>query len=71
MLAMGFTPYEDDDQINSDAVIHCLMQEADSHLDEEIDVEADFRQAWHEAMTGQTRPVGELLAELEALDEED
>ena len=26
----------------------------------------EFRQAWHEAMTGQTRPWGDFLKELEA-----
>lgn len=35
---------------------------------EDIDPTESFRQAWHEAMTGQTRPVEEFLREL---DEED
>ena len=37
--------------------------------DEEAEVlEADFRQAWHEAMTGKGRPIEELW---DALEEED
>jgi hypothetical protein len=33
-------------------------------LDDEEDVVADFREAWHQAMTGQTRPARESLARI-------
>jgi Arc/MetJ-type ribon-helix-helix transcriptional regulator len=49
-------------------------EEADDIIDDPeedaIDLEANFREAWHQAMTGQTRPIEELWAELDREDEE-
>lgn len=39
-----------------------------SEDDDEFDIEASFRQGWHEAMTGQTRPISELW---DALDDDE
>jgi len=42
----------------------------DDPEEDAIDLEANFREAWHQAMTGQTRPIEELWAELDREDEE-
>lgn len=36
-----------------------------SEDEDDFDIEASFRQGWHEAMTGQTRPIAELWDKLE------
>ena len=45
----------------------------DEDSEEEVDLEADFREAWHDAMTGNTRPFDEVLAEVrrELADDDD
>lgn len=42
------------------------IEEESDEIEDTPDEEilADFRQAWHEAMTGQTRPAREVLAEI-------
>jgi hypothetical protein len=42
----------------------------DDPEEDAVDLEANFREAWHQAMTGQTRPIEELWAELDREDEE-
>jgi ATP-dependent exoDNAse (exonuclease V) alpha subunit len=51
---------------NSRVEIIVLIPEADT-LDEpsQAEVLADLRQAWHEAMTGQTIPVAQLWEDLD------
>jgi hypothetical protein len=38
----------------------------EDNLDEEDDPVEAFREAWHDAMTGNTRPAEEVLAEMRA-----
>ncbi|WP_199331450.1 hypothetical protein [Aulosira sp. FACHB-615] len=47
---------------NSRVEVIVLIPEEEEVLDEQSQAEviADFRQAWHEAMTGQTIPVAQL-----------
>jgi rubrerythrin len=47
---------------------------ADNDVDEEFTQDrilADFKQAWHEAMTGQTRSIEELWTAVEAMEDEE
>jgi uncharacterized protein YrzB (UPF0473 family) len=46
-------------------VIVLIPEEADLDDKSQAEVLADFRQAWHEAMTGQTIPVAQLWEGLE------
>lgn len=46
-------------------VIVLIPEEADVDDKSQVEVLADFRQAWHEAMTGQTIPVAQLWDGLE------
>lgn len=41
-------------------VIVLIPEETDTEDKSKAELLADFRQAWHEAMTGQTMPVSEL-----------
>jgi hypothetical protein len=47
-------------------------EETDDYIDDleedAVDLEANFREAWHQAMTGQVRPIEELWAELDRED---
>lgn len=65
MKAMEISPY-DDSGLNPEAIIEFLLRDAQARINEEEELEANFRQSWHEAMTGQTRPVQALLDELNA-----
>ncbi|BAU14934.1 hypothetical protein LEP3755_54900 [Leptolyngbya sp. NIES-3755] len=46
-------------------VIVLISAEADTDDKTQTELLADFRQAWHEAMTGQTIPVSQLWEGLE------
>jgi hypothetical protein len=46
---------------NSRVEVIVLIPEADNEVPSKEEVLADFRQAWHEAMTGQTIPISQLL----------
>lgn len=46
-------------------VIVLIPEEADLDDKSQAEVLADFRQAWHEAMTGQTIPVAQLWEGIE------
>ncbi len=46
-------------------VIVLIPEEADLNDKSQAEVLADFRQAWHEAMTGQTIPVTQLWEGIE------
>ncbi|PSB02653.1 type II toxin-antitoxin system RelN family antitoxin [Merismopedia glauca] len=46
-------------------VIVLIPEEADPDDKSQTEVLGDFRQAWHEAMTGQTIPVSQLWEGLE------
>lgn len=46
-----------------------IDEATESHEDEKEQLLVDFREAWHDAMTGNTRPVSELWDELEKDDE--
>lgn len=46
-------------------VIVLILEEADQDDTSQAEVLSDFRQAWHEAMTGQTIPVAQLWEGLE------
>jgi hypothetical protein len=41
------------------------LEKAETPL-EEVDTHAEFREAWNDALTGNTRPVSELWAALDA-----
>ena len=46
-------------------VIVLIPEEADLDDKSQAEVLADFRQSWHEAMTGQTTPVAQLWEGIE------
>ncbi len=51
---------------NSRVEVIVLIPEAiDQHASSQADVLADFKQAWHEAMNGQTLPISQLWEGLE------
>jgi hypothetical protein len=53
--------------VNPADYIMALVDDDDTIDDPEeaaIDLEQQFREAWHEAMTGQTRPAQEVLDEI-------
>jgi hypothetical protein len=45
------------------ALVEADNEEVDD-FDEDIDVEAEFREAWRQAMTGQTMPARESMARI-------
>ncbi|MDJ0620814.1 MAG: hypothetical protein QNJ63_29435 [Calothrix sp. MO_192.B10] len=46
-------------------VIVLISEETDQDDTSQTEILADFRQAWHEAMTGQTIPVAQLWESLD------
>lgn len=46
-------------------VIVLIQEESDQNDTSKQEILADFRQAWHEAMTGQTIPVSQLWEGIE------
>ncbi|MGK7946586.1 MAG: hypothetical protein AB4058_19180 [Microcystaceae cyanobacterium] len=50
---------------NSRVEVIVLIPEEEAQDTSQSEILADFRQAWHEAMTGQTIPVSELWEGLE------
>ena len=46
-------------------VIVLIQEEIDEDEPSQEELSADFRQSWHEAMTGQTIPVSQLWENLE------
>lgn len=46
-------------------VIVLISEEIDQNVPSQAEVLADFKQAWHEAMTGQTIPTSQLWEGLE------
>jgi hypothetical protein len=50
---------------NSRVEVIVLIPEEEAQDTSQVEVLADFRQAWHEAMTGQTIPVSQLWQGLE------
>jgi hypothetical protein len=46
-------------------VIVLIQEELDEDEPSKAEILADFRQSWHEAMTGQTIPVSQLWENLE------
>lgn len=46
-------------------VIVLILEQTDLNDKSQAEVLADFRQAWHEAMTGQTIPVAQLWEGIE------
>jgi hypothetical protein len=50
---------------NSRVEVIVLISEEEAQDTSQAEILADFRQAWHEAMTGQTIPVSQLWEELE------
>jgi len=46
-------------------VIVLIQEESDTDEPSKEEILADFRQAWHEAMTGQTIPVFQLWEDIE------
>jgi hypothetical protein len=46
---------------NSRVEVIVLIPEADNEVPSKEEVLADFRQAWHEAMTGPTIPISQLM----------
>ena len=56
-----------DDRLQQLADFMAFLQERSSETDDtpKAEVLADFRQAWHEAMTGQGIPIEQLWAQLD------
>ena len=56
-----------DDRLQQLADFMAFLQERPSETDDtpKAEVLADFRQAWHEAMTGQGIPIDQLWAQLD------
>jgi hypothetical protein len=50
---------------NSRVEVIVLIQELDEDEPSKAELLTDFRQSWHEAMTGQTIPVSQLWENLE------
>jgi hypothetical protein len=46
-------------------VIVLIQEESDTDEPSKEEILTDFRQAWHEAMTGQTIPVSQLWEDME------
>jgi hypothetical protein len=56
-----------DDRLQQLADFMAFLQDRSSETDDTLKAEvlADFRQAWHEAMTGQGIPIEQLWAQLD------
>ena len=56
-----------DDRLQQLADFMAFLQERSSETDDtpKAEILADFRQAWHEAMTGQGIPIEQLWAQLD------
>jgi outer membrane protein W len=50
---------------NSRVEVIVLIPEEEAQDTSQTEILADFRQAWHEAMTGQTIPVSQLWEDIE------